>query len=250
MMMKKILNIATSLATICFANLAQGQIKGNQPFNGSSIPASTAFIDASTTNSVNGDNLGKGLIFPRADLTKLTLANQGALYNPGNNPNRFDGMIVYNTAVGTTPETGSGIGKQPVVEGFYYFSNAGSPGNLTGGKWIPIAGTSVSPVVNIDTAETATNTQIAGSQVYARKGTFTTTGTTTAITLPILENNASLYSITIFKKSATGNGAKKVYAKDLYSYDPATGAAVTGSPIISVVYPKDTYDYVMEYLKN
>lgn len=245
--MKKILNIATALVLVSFGNIAKGQIKGNQAFNGSNIPASSAFIDASVTNSINGDNLGKGLIFPRADLTKLNLANQGTLYNTGNNPNRFDGMVVYNTTVGNTPASGSGIGNQPITAGFYYFSNPGSPTVLTGGKWIAIGGAPVSPVVNIGTSETATNTQIAGAQVYAIKGTFTANGTSTAVTIAAPTGITSMYGITIFKTSGTGN--KVVYSKDLYSYNSTSGAAVTGSPSISVVYPADTYDYILEYLK-
>ncbi len=165
---------------------------------------------------------------------------------PNNYPTRFDGMIVYNTA--TSGVAGVGSTQGTLSPGFWYYEN--KTASNTTGTWKPLTAAPVNTTVNIGTAETATNTQIAGSQVYAIKGTFTTTGTSTAITLPTVGTTGSLYSITIFKKSQTGNGAKVVYAKDLYSYEPTTGAAVTGSPSISVVYPADTYDYVMEYMKN
>ena len=47
-----------------------------------------------------------------------------------------------------------------------------------------------------------------------------------------------------------GTGNKVVYSRDLYSYNIGTTSnAVTGSPSMSVVYPADTYDYVLEYIK-
>ena len=220
-------------------------------FNSSTNPAvvnTPVFLDASSNTVANGNaSNGKGLLFPRTNLTTMTsFPADGGTGIPSNYPTRFDGMIVYNTA--TSGVAGVGTTQGTLSPGYWYYDNKSATN--TGGTWKPLTTAATSPVVNIGTLETTTNTQIAGSQVYAVKGTFTTTGTSTAITLPTLGSTASLYSITIFKKSATGNGAKKVYAKDLFSYDPATGAAVTGSPSISVVYPLDTYDYVMEYMKN
>lgn len=247
-MMKTTINIAITLVTLGFTNIAQAQIKGNQLFNGANIPSSSAFIDASVTNSINDPNYGKGMIFPRADLTKLVLANQGTLYNTGNNPNRFDGMIVYNTTTGTTPTTGSGVGNQAITAGFYYFSNPGNPTNLSGGRWIPFTGAAVNTKVNItDNTATITNLQFNGKDVMMQKGTFTTNGTTTAptaysskVTIPAA---GSVYRVTIFKA-----GTGMVYSNGVYSYDNTTGNIITGSPSISVVYPAGTYDYTVEYI--
>lgn len=257
--MKKHISSTIALALICISNLSQAQIRTNNTIS-QTIAGESAFIDASSTvfSGTSNNSNGKGLVFPRTNLTTFQFAKASGTI--ASFPTAYDGMIVYNTTAGNTPTGGvSGIGGQAVLPGFYYFSNPGKGSTGVGGdntyssalgKWMPFTPTATSPIVNIGTAEVATNTQIAGAQVYAVKGTFAANGTSTSITLPTLGSNGSLYSITIFKKSATGNGARKVYAKDLYSYDPTTGAAVTGSPSISVVYPQDTYDYVMEYMKN
>ena len=243
--MKKLQYIAAVFVLSSLSNMAYGQIKGNQGFVGSSIPSSSAFIDASTTSAVNNVNFGKGMIYPRADLSALVLANQGTLHNAGNNPNRFDGMIVYNTGTGNTPSTGSGIGNQPVVPGFYYFSNPGTTTSTSTGRWLPIGESSK---VNITSAETLTNTSIASAPIYARKGTFNASGSSTAPTFPsgaiVIPSTGSLYRITIFQA-----GTNNVYANSVFSYDKATGNFITGSPSISVVYPSGNYDYIVEYTK-
>ncbi|BEV04133.1 hypothetical protein [Chryseobacterium gambrini] len=242
--MKNFKYLAVAILVFSLGNTLSAQIKANQLVNDNAIPVSSAFMDASVTASVNNINQGKGLIFPRADLTQLVLANQGTLYNTGNNPNRFDGMIVFNTATGTTPASGSGIGGQTVSPGFYYFSNPGTTSTLANGRWIAVG---ADTKYNMTTTEIPTAIQVEGAQVYGIKGQFTTTGTSTSVTIPAPAGMTSLYGITIYKKSGTGN--KVVYSKELYSYDVTTGAAITGSQSMSVVYPQDTYDYVLEYFK-
>ncbi|GAA5086342.1 hypothetical protein GCM10023210_08080 [Chryseobacterium ginsengisoli] len=228
-------------------NNTQAQLKANQTLANASINSSTAFLDASSSTIWNASaTLGKGILFPRADLTQLTLTNNGS-YLTANNPNRFDGLIVYNTGTGNTPAANSGIGGQAVVPGYYYFSNPGSPTATTTGQWLPVGGNPKFNVVNGAAAGVATNTQVDGNPVYAYKGQFTTTGSSTAVTLTVPTGLTSMYGITIFKKAATGN--KVVFSKELYSFDSSNGAAITGSPSMSVVYPADTYDYIIEYFK-
>lgn len=245
--MKNLKYIVITLIISSIGNSLSAQIKGNQPYSGSSIPASSAFLDASVTNTINNANLGKGLIFPRADLTQLVLSNQGTLYNASNNPNRFDGMIVYNTTPGTTPATGSGVGGQAVVAGYYYFSNPGRTTSTANGEWLPLKGGASNAGVNILTSETLTNTSINNAQIYAVKGTFTASGASTAVNIPSPNGMTGMYGITIYK-----TGSSTVYSRDLYSYTLGTtaGNAVTGSQSMSVVYPAGTYDYVLEYLKS
>ncbi|MDR2236513.1 MAG: hypothetical protein LBE92_10335 [Chryseobacterium sp.] len=237
-----------------FTSKVSAQVKGNQILGNSSINLSTAFFDASSSTLWNGaspaaTNVGKGFIFPRADLRSLVLTNNGT-YLASNNPNRFDGIIVYNTATGTTPSTGSGIGNQAVVPGFYYFSNPGTPTSPATGQWIPLGGAPIDPKVNVvTTGDTVTNTLINNVPIYARKGSFTVNGTTTAATpatgnAVIIPTAGSLYRITIFQA-----GTNNVYANSVYSYDKATGNFVTGAPSMSVVYPAGTYDYVVEFTK-
>lgn len=220
------------------------QIRTNNTVS-NTVSGQSVFLDAGTGTFSSSTNNGKGLGFPRTNLTTFTFATPttSALnFNTG-----YDGMVVYNTTSGTTPAANSGIGGQTVSPGFYYFSNpTAGPGNYTtaGGQWLPLG---QNPRVNFATTETVTNTQVDGAQVYGIKGQFTTTGTSTSVTIPAPAGMTSLYGITIYKKSGTGN--KVVYSKELYSYDVTTGAAITGSQSMSVVYPQDTYDYVLEYFK-
>ncbi|MEJ8590252.1 hypothetical protein JSO54_03255 [Riemerella anatipestifer] len=140
--MKKYILITILVAsTFSFA-----QIKTNSNILQNTIPSQTPFLDVSSSSSWNGTtNIGKGLVFPRTDLTKLstlvaTPNGIGASY-----PNRLDGMIVYNTATGK-----SAIGNVDVTFGFYYYENKSN--TLSGGTWKPLGGTS--PVTaNIYTAD-------------------------------------------------------------------------------------------------
>ncbi|MEC3877595.1 hypothetical protein [Chryseobacterium salviniae] len=197
-------------------------------------------MDASTNND-STINDGKGLIFPRTDLTQFTFktANaDGILF-----PTYFDGMVVYNSGTGNTV-SGNGI-VTSVTPGFYYFSNPNGAANqnLTTGQWLPLG---QSPKVNIGTTETVTSTSINNAQVYAIRGSFTADGSTTSVNIPAPTGMTALYGITIFKA-----GTNSVYDRSLYSYTVATtpGNAITGSPNIAVVYPAGTYDYVLEYFK-
>jgi len=231
------------VTALAFNVNSQAQIKANQTLANASINNSTAFLDAASSTTWNASTtLGKGILFPRADLTQLVLTNNGG-YLSANNPNRFDGIIVYNTGTGNTPASGSGIGGQAVAPGFYYFSNPGSPTATTTGQWLPIG---ASPKVSIGTVETLTNTSIGTAAIYAIKGTFAATGSSTAVNIPSPTGMTGMYGITIYKA-----GTNTVYDRSLYSYTLGTGAgnAITGSPSMSVVYPAGTYDYVLEYLK-
>ncbi|MDR6923471.1 MULTISPECIES: hypothetical protein [Chryseobacterium] len=222
------------------------QIKSNNVIS-NTIPGQSAFLDASAPLFNGSVGNGKGIVFPRTNLTTFVFTTQTT--NAGVFPTAYDGMIVYNSATGNTPSSGSGVGGQAVTPGYYYFSNpTGGAANsyaTSTGRWLPIAG---DPKVNITTAETLTNTSIAASPVYARKGTFSANGTSTAPTFPsgaiVIPSTGSLYRITIFQA-----GTNNVYANSVYSYDKTTGNFVTGAPSMSVVYPSGSYDYIVEYTK-
>jgi|UPI00068DEC74 hypothetical protein len=250
-MNKKFLLIVAS--TLAISQYSKAQLRTNG-FASGNIQGQSAFMDASgATNGfsdVANTNDGKGLVFPRTNLTNFTFAS--TVGDEDNFPTAYDGMIVYNTTAGNTPATGSGIGNQAVTPGFYYFSNpTAGPTNgiftVTAGQWLPLGSSAKFNVVNNAAAGVATNTQVDGAQVYAYKGQFTTTGSSTAVTLAVPTGLTAMYGITIFKKASSGN--KVVFSKELYSYDSTSGAAITGSPSMSVVYPADTYDYIIEYLK-
>lgn len=166
-------------------------------------------------------------------------------------PTYYDGMIVYNSASGTT--CGNTLTTQTTITlGFYYFynSNGATNGNITSGVWRPMTAAAVNPIVDVKTTETVTNTLIDTKQVYAIKGAFTADGLRTDVDILSPAGMTSLYGITIYQA-----GTKKVYARDLYEYNISTTAtaptknAITDSPRISVVYPAGNYEYVLEYLK-
>lgn len=233
-----------SVGFLSIATVSYAQVRIVNSASNAGVGNMTAFIDASSNSTANGQpNVGKGLIFPRTDLTQLTAFGGGATGAPTSFPTRYDGMIVYNTATGGS--AGVGTTSEPLFPGFWYYENKTT--NVATGTWRPLISSSKFNVVNGTAAGVPTNTQVDGNQVYAYKGQFTTTGNSTAVTLTVPTGLTSMYGITIFKKAASGN--KVVFSKELYSFDSTNGTAITGSPSMSVVYPADTYDYIIEYFK-
>jgi len=119
-----------------------GQVRIVNSINNSAALNSSAFIDASSNSSINNStNLGKGLLYPRTDLT--TFANFGG--NPigiaTSYPTRFDGLLVYNTGTGNTLASAADA-IVTVTPGFWYYDNKST--SLKGGTWKPIATTATS----------------------------------------------------------------------------------------------------------
>jgi hypothetical protein len=132
------LNTKYLIVLFCFLLIQNsfGQIKINSNASTGAMTGNSAFLDASSAPSwKSSTNIGKGMIFPNVDLTTLMTMAQSGSSSATNNPNRFDGMLVYNTATGT-----SGIGNVAVKPGFFYYSNATT--NLNGGTWISVGGAS------------------------------------------------------------------------------------------------------------
>ncbi|MDP9960219.1 hypothetical protein [Chryseobacterium lathyri] len=244
-------NIFSFLAIAAFGSLINAQVNVNNNVQ-SSINNSNVGIDLSSSFSTEagaGPNVGKGVVIPSVNLVNFEF--DLALADGVTFPTYFDGMLVYNSSTGTTLTTGNRSSTAtPVAPGYYYFynPNGASNSNVTAGVWRPIGGES--PKVTIATTETTTNTLIntttGDKQLFAMKGSFTASGTSTAVNIPSPTGMTTLYGITIYKA-----GTNTVYDRSLYSYTIATtaGNAITGSPSMSVVYPSGTYDYVIEYLK-
>lgn len=239
-------NILCLLALTTLGSLINAQVNVN---NGTqaTITNSNVLLDGSSSYSTEagaGPNVGKGIVVPSVDLVNfefdLTLAD-GITF-----PTYFDGMIVYNNATGTTLTAGNRSSTATAVTpGYYFFFNptGSSTSSVNPGVWRPLGGSSR---VNVGTTETVTNTAINNAQVYAIKGTFAASGTSTAVNIPSPTGMTAMYAITIYRA-----GTNTVYSRELYSYTlgTAAGNAITGSPSMSVVYPSGTYDYVLEYLK-
>lgn len=132
--MKKIL--ALSIFSISF--FGYSQIKTNQNVSQNDSQNYTPFLDASSSSYWNGTtNNGKGLVFPRTDLTTLERILGPGRPGSNNAPTRYDGMVVYNIGDGT-PRIKKKDTNQKVTPGFYYYKN--DSGDLQGGEWVRIGG--------------------------------------------------------------------------------------------------------------
>jgi len=132
--MKKIVLICSALTSLW----ASSQVNIEQQAN--STQDRSFFLDASGyENSL--PSVGKGLNFPRTDLTTFSFDTQD-LGNFQFSLSAFDGFVVYNTGTGLTGGNATTQGQQMNVSpGFYYFSNPSGNENdndVASGQWIRI----------------------------------------------------------------------------------------------------------------
>jgi uncharacterized protein (TIGR02145 family) len=126
--------ITILLILITAGYCASAQVKVNQNAANSAINTSSAFMDASSSPLWNGTtNQGKGMLYPRVDLVNFTAMSHAGPFNASNNPNYFDGLLVFNTATGI-----AGIGADSVFPGYYYYRNTTTTAN--GGHWVSLKG--------------------------------------------------------------------------------------------------------------
>lgn len=131
--MKRIVVLSGFFLAIINFGYAQSRLNNNAQTG--SVYSHSAFLDASSSPTWNSTvNEAKGLMFPRTDLTAMSVLLPNTSL-PTNNPNRFDGMVVFNTATGT-----AAIGGTPVIPGFYYYRNSSTTSN-NGGTWISMVPT-------------------------------------------------------------------------------------------------------------
>ena len=159
-----------------------GQIQVQDAPASGNIIAENPFLDASSYDlSLDASSSGKGLVFPRTDLTTWAF-NIANLYS--GSPyfiTAFDGMIVYNSGTGNTP-IDDGSGNNPststaVTPGFYYFSN---PYDLSGGStvttgvWTPMGGkATLGSITSSELATAVTDETGTGSVVLAASPSLT-----------------------------------------------------------------------------
>jgi dihydroxyacetone kinase DhaKLM complex PTS-EIIA-like component DhaM len=244
--MKKIYNklIILSTVVVLFSVTTVAQIRTfNSPNNGVA-GNSSAFIDASSSIGANNSaSLGKGILFPKTDLTIFSnFLSVGTLGLPNNYRNYFDGMIVYNTATGQ-----SSIGDVSVEPGFYYYSNPGQnfpTGNVNAGTWKPL-GSAEAPKVHVTENEvTETNLVMANT---ATEKVISITGTADGITTHMDLGTSVLSEDTVvnFRKAiiCDSNGTQVLVATG--SYDSATNKFVTGNGMMNICLPAAN-DYKVE----
>ena len=244
--MKKIYNklIILSTVVVLFSVTAVAQIRTfNSPNNGVA-GNSSAFIDASSNIGANNSaSLGKGILFPKTDLTIFSnFLSAGTIGLPNNYRNYFDGMIVYNTATGQ-----SSIGDVSVEPGFYYYSNPGQnfpTGNVNAGEWKPL-GSAGSPKIHI-TENIPTETNLVTLDTTVEK-VISITGTADGITTHMDLGTTVLPKDTVvnFRKAiiCDSNGTQVLVATG--SYDSATNKFVTGNGMMNYCLPAGN-DYKVE----
>ena len=208
-----------------------------------------AFMDASSNfdYSVGSNTEGKGLVFPRTNLTTWSF-NTGSLDGIFF-PSYFDGMIVYNSATGNTL-TDDNTGNNPtlstaVTPGFYYFSNpsGAANGNITAGVWTALGGGSGASK-EVTSTESTSGLKVNGAQVYSITGTFEASGSSTAVSVTVPAGMTGYYSMVTYKDG-------KTFRSTIYSFDIAssTNNVICGTGVFSEVLPAGTYSYVLEYFK-
>lgn len=207
-----------------------GQINLPNNINTNNLPAnSNVFIDASSYYDAQnvGNNIGKGLVFPQVDLTTFefdTATPDGALTLP----TFYDGMVVYNTATGTTITNAAKGGQQVGVEpGFYYFYNPEGRANqsVEAGKWI-----------RLGSGSTSASTQYLTTQYLGATGVWmqniATNGNT--ISFEVTNHSNANFAALNFQNALRLNGA----AQGL-SYTPAadyTNIALAGGQSQTLTY--------------
>jgi len=147
--MKTIIKYITLLLLTTLASYSYAQVRVSNYTSVTNATNGPAFIDASSSPGYNGTpNLGKGLLFPRVDLSAFTFPSitTGIATNY---PTRCDGMIVYNTKEGGI--AGAGATEGELTPGFWYYENKSS--TLTGGTWRPLGGGAAANVAEVKTLE-------------------------------------------------------------------------------------------------
>lgn len=240
------------IGAFCVSFVSFAQVKTNQAVLQNSANNSSAFLDASSSPTWNGTtNQGKGMVFPKTNLTTLSTLVQSGPNTPNNFPNRMDGMIVYNTGVGA-PAIGATQTPQ-VTEGFYYYKNTSS--TLNGGYWVRIGDGSANRTISFaNNVEVETDIEISGKRVYATKGTFVHDGGN-SVTIPKPAGFLTMYQVKIYRVSGTNPADKNLVGTTVNSYEEVTGEnkirIIFGQGgILSLSYPEGNYEYVIEYIKS
>ena len=120
------------MLTVFSVTVSQVRIVNSATNN--AIGSMSAFIDASSDPAINRtDNIGKGLLYPRVDLTTFSAFVASAQIGRNTSfPTYFDGMVVYNTGTGNILSSAADA-IIAVTPGFWYYDNKSTA--LKGGTW-------------------------------------------------------------------------------------------------------------------
>lgn len=238
--MKNLKFLAVILIIVFTASTTYGQLRSYNQISAQTQNTSV-FLDASASplSLPANTDLGKGLVFPRTDLTQFNFSPlSSSFFETG-----YDGMIVYNTTSGSTPGTGSGIGNQDVEPGFYYFNNPGSTGNSATGEWVSFANgnNSRTNVANNTINNTTTIINGVNEKVVLLDGTAN--GTRTELTLDNSVLAPASTPITRLREARIYDASNELQliASSDFRVDSGSYIIVTGDGMVNKLLPAATY---------
>jgi hypothetical protein len=249
-------NIYLNILILSMITLSMNsQVRIGNSTSNSAAANSSAFIDASSNTGNNNTNFrGKGIVFPRTDLTQFTTFGGSPIGIGSSYPTRYDGFIVYNTA--TSGVAGIGNTEGTLTKGFWYYDNptptGGAPNNsslINAGTWRPLRPSRT--VVNNNVSETGTVIENGNGPVseWVARLDGVANGTTTEIDLGtnIIPAN-TVYEFRQAKIYDKLTGELLLVATG--RYDSATNVLVTGDAMVNKLLPAGTYAVELYFLPN
>jgi hypothetical protein len=240
--MKKIFYI--SIVVFC-CNYSSAQARFNNT-NFTTDLSSLAFINGAAAASYASLNFaGKGILYPRTDLTTITGSN---VVNATNN---YDGLVVYNIGTGPIPDSAMGESDEDVSPGFYYYSNPTGT-DVDSGVWTPLGsggGSGVGSIVITDNTPVDTNVTTAATDIVkVNRLAGTADGVTTFLELGT--TNLAGDTVKQFRKALIYNSDDELVTIATGAYDVATNKFVTGNGLMNLLLPAGTYSVELYYTSN
>tara|TARA_B110000908_G_scaffold141664_1_gene169434 strand:- start:489 stop:1262 length:774 start_codon:yes stop_codon:yes gene_type:complete len=213
------------------------------------------FFDASTNYDPKitlDNNNGKGLLFPRTDLTNWTWLLDDMNNGGGATlPTAYDGMIVYNTGTGNTPSGGSNpTTSTAVTPGFYYFSNPNVNPDLfnptiTQGQWTPL-GSGRTSVVEISEGSSAETNIVTANSTIEKVISLTGAADGTSTHIDLTETtDFPANTVVNFRKAIICDNSGNLLLVATGDYNTSTNTFVTGNGMMNVLLQAAT-DYKVE----
>ena len=228
---------------ITFSLSSYSQILTSESFSFGSAANSFAFIDASSSVGFNPFlGAGKGILFPQTDITNVDetdIFDSGTIGSPSNNPNFYDGLIVFNTGSGTTT-----LGNPVTVEpGFYYYSNPNAS-SIGTGEWKPLGGGGDGRFT-ISPTPVETNTVTPNGNVFVVEVSGTTDGTSTTLDL---STDLSGIDVFRFRRAYVYNSNDELVIQATNEFDNSSKILTTGDGSVNKLLPSGTYTVEFYYV--
>jgi hypothetical protein len=209
----------------------------------SALADSNLFLDATNFEGLANGSFGRGLGFPRTNLTTFVFNNQAI--DDLQILSDFDGMVVFNSATGNTGNNAATQGQiVPVSPGFYYFSNPGNPGNVTNGRWLPVGGSAATVAIANGTAVNNNVTVNGTAERVVRLTGIAADGVNTTLNLSAALTTAGV-TVGKFRKASIYNASGDLVMEATGSYN--AGVLVTGNGFMNNLLPAANYSVELYY---